>query len=150
MNQEEFKETIDMAIQAEIDAANFYRNLRESVKNESSKVLLKELENMEWAHKHILEHLDTATIEEYEGTTIPDLKISESLLTPTNHEHISVQEIIVLAIKREEEALQRYTKLAEETDDQRIKKLLLHIASQEAKHKLQLETIYDEEILYEN
>ena len=150
MNQEEFQEIINEAIQAEIDAANFYRHLRENVQNDTSRVLLKELEKMEWAHKHILEHLDTTDIDENDTINVPDLKISESLLTPAEHDGMSVQEVIVLAIKRDEEAWKKYKNLANKTNNPKIKKILLHIANEEAKHKLQLETIYDEEILYEN
>jgi rubrerythrin len=150
MNKEEFQDVINNAIQLEIDAANFYRGLQEQVKNDSSKILLKELENMEWGHKHILEHLDVEGIENYESKNIPDLKISESLIDPVDNSYMSIQDVLATAIKREEEAMLLYSKLADETDDQRIKNLLLRLADEEAKHKLQLETIYDTEILYEN
>jgi rubrerythrin len=63
---------------------------------------------------------------------------------------MSIQEIIITAMKREEAARDRYGNLAMETDDIRIKNLLLRLSDEEAKHKLQLETIYDTEILYEN
>ncbi len=150
MTQEEFNAVIKDAIEAEIDAANFYRSLQANVRNDTSRVLLKELENMEWAHKHILEHLDSADVAEYEKIDVPNLKISESLVTPVEHPEMSVQEVIILAIKREEQAWKRYSDLAEQTDNPRIKQLLQRLADEEAKHKLQLETIYDDEVLYEN
>ena len=150
MTREEFDAVIKDAIQSEIDAANFYRSLQKNVRNDTSKVLLKELENMEWAHKHILEHLDTADIMEYEKIDVPNLKISDSLVAPVEHPEMSVQDIIILAIKREEQAWKRYMELAQSTDNPRIKQLLQRLADEEAKHKLQLETIYDDEGLYEN
>jgi len=150
MNLQEFQEVIKQAIQAEIDAANFYKSLQEKVRNDSSKVIFKELENMEWGHKHILEHLDTQGIENFESANIPNLKISESLIVPPETSNMSIQEIIITAIKREETAWKLYSELSKETDDIRIKNLLLRLADEEAKHKLQLETIYDNEILYEN
>ncbi len=150
MNKEEYQEIINNAIQLEIDAANFYRGLQEQVKNDSSKVLLKELENMEWGHKHILEHLDVEGIENYQTLNIPDLKISESLLDPADNSYMSIQDVLATAIKREEEAMKLYTRLADETEENRIKNLFVRLADEEAKHKLQLETIYDTEILYEN
>jgi rubrerythrin len=150
MNLQEFQEVVKEAIQAEINAANFYRSLQDQVKSDTSKVILKELENMEWGHKHILEHLDTEGIEQYESAKIPDLKISETMIVPPETSHMSIQEIIITAMKREEAARDRYGNLAMETDDIRIKNLLLRLSDEEAKHKLQLETIYDTEILYEN
>jgi rubrerythrin len=66
------------------------------------------------------------------------------------HPEMSVQEVIILAIKREEQAWKRYLELAKSTDNPRIKQLLQRLADEEAKHKLQLETIYDDEGLYEN
>lgn len=150
MNLQEFQQVIKQAIQAEIDAANFYKSLQEKVRNDSSKVILKELENMEWGHKHILEHLDTQGIENFESANIPNLKIAESMIVPPETSNMNIQEIIITAIKREEAAWKRYSELSNETDDIRIKNLLLRLADEEAKHKLQLETIYDNEILYEN
>ena len=150
MNLEEFREVVKSAIQAEIDAANFYRQLQEDVKNDTSKVMLKELENMEWGHKHILEHLDTEGIEEYESVDVANLGLSETMIVPPETSNMSIQEVIITAMKREEAAWKRYSELAGQTDNPRIKKLLLRLADEEAKHKLQLETIYDNEVLYEN
>ena len=150
MDRREFQDVIDKAIQLEIEAANFYRGLQEQVKNDSSKILLKELENMEWGHKHILEHLDIEGIENYESKNIPDLKISDALIDPADNSYMSIQDVLATAIKKEEEAVKLYLELANEAGDKRIKNLLLRLADEEAKHKLQLETIYDNEILYEN
>ena len=150
MNQQEFHDVIKDAIQEEIKAANFYRSLQNLVKGDTSKVILKELENMEWGHKHILEHLDTEGIEKYESAKIPNLKIAESMIVPPATANMTVQEIIITAIKKEEAARDRYSSLANESDDLRIKNLLQRLSDEESKHKLQLETIYDTEILYEN
>ena len=150
MTESEFKNVVEDAIQREIEAANYYRNLQNLVKVDASKVILKELENMEWGHMKILQHLDAATLEEYKKQNIANLGIAESLRQPVESAHLTIQEILITAIKREENAWKMYTSLSEETDDERIKLILLKLADEEAKHKLQLETIYDQEVLYEN
>lgn len=150
MTESDFNAVIEKAIQAEIDAANYYRNLQNLIKVDASKVILKELENMEWGHMKILQNLDTATIEAYQKQDIRNLGISETLHMPAESAHLTIQEILITAIKREENAWKMYTELSEATEDNRIKLILLKLADEEAKHKLQLETIYDTEILYEN
>jgi rubrerythrin len=150
MTESDFNQVIEKAIQAEIDAANYYRNLQNIIKVDASKVILKELENMEWGHMKILQNIDSATVESYQKQDIRNLGISETLHTPAESAHLTIQEILITAIKREENAWKMYTSLSEETEDIRIKLILLKLADEEAKHKLQLETIYDTEILYEN
>ena len=150
MNEQEFNEAVQKAIQAEIEAANFYRSLQKFVKNEDAKIMLRELENMEWGHKHMLEHLNTDGIENYESAKIPDLKIANSLINPVDFSHMSIQDVITAAIKKEEEAWKTYLQLSEEYSDARIKKLFARLADEEKKHKFQLESLYDDKILYEN
>jgi rubrerythrin len=126
MTESDFNAVIEKAIQAEIDAANYYRNLQNLIK------------------------VDASTIEAYQKQDIRNLGISETLHMPAESAHLTIQEILITAIKREENAWKMYTELSEATEDNRIKLILLKLADEEAKHKLQLETIYDTEILYEN
>ena len=53
-------------------------------------------------------------------------------------------------MKKEQTAYELYTTLAEESSLPDIKKVFQKLASEEAKHKLFFETIYDEDILKEN
>jgi len=47
----------------------------------------------------------------------------------------------------EERALKLYNDMKESNKDEDLKKLFSFLANEEAKHKLRLEKIYDEEIL---
>ena len=49
-----------------------------------------------------------------------------------------------LAMKREEKAVKLYTLLGEQTDDADAKKLFQLLVQEESKHKLGLESMYDD------
>ena len=53
-------------------------------------------------------------------------------------------DILRLAMKREEKALQLYRDLSEKTDNEELLKVLKLLRQEEAKHKLALETLYDD------
>ena len=53
-------------------------------------------------------------------------------------------------MKRETNANKIYLSIANQATDETTKNIFLKLAEEEAKHKLQLETLYDEEVLKEN
>jgi rubrerythrin len=149
MLKEELVEVIKYAIERELEAADFYKDLQTKVKIQASKEMLKTFEKMELGHADILKNLDLNKIELYKPEKVNNLKLSDFMVEPVTHEEMTFQEILVIAMKREEAANKMYLYLAESTDDDRVKNLFLKLATEEAKHKLQLETMYDEEINYE-
>jgi len=80
---------------------------------------------------------------------VNDLKLNDSFVEPGIQEDLTFQDILVIAMKNEEKVKNLYTELANQVDDVAIKNLFLKLATEESKHKLQLETMYDEEINYE-
>ena len=53
-------------------------------------------------------------------------------------------EILLLAMKREEKALKLYNDFLKKADTDESKKLFKVLCQEEAKHKLALETMYDD------
>jgi rubrerythrin len=53
-------------------------------------------------------------------------------------------ELLRLAMKREEKALQLYNDLASKLEKSELVKVFKMLSQEEAKHKLKLETIYDD------
>lgn len=150
MNKETFDDVIQFAIAREIEAAQFYKDMANRTKYDSSIILFLELEKMELGHAEYLRNIQK---EGKVDATIPkvhDLKISDYMETPVANEGTTYQEAIILAMKREKAACKLYTDLANEFSDTDTKNLFLRLAAEESKHKLQLETLYDEEILMEN
>jgi len=145
-----FKEIVEFAIEREQEAADFYHELQGRVKHEWSRNILKELEEMELGHKKILQTWTGEGIEEYKFPKITDLKISDYLEEVPVNEEMGFQDVLITAMKKEESAKNLYLDLAKKSDEPATRNLFLKLAGEEAKHKLQLETIYDDEIFYEN
>ncbi len=146
-----FEEVITFAINREIEAADFYNKLQSLVKHESSIKLLKELESMEIAHADVLKKIKKEEVEsEYVSPKIQNLKISDSMEDIGPQSEMNYQEILILSIKAEQYANELYLQLADESDDKTTKNLFLRLADEEAKHKLELEKIYDDEFMVEN
>jgi rubrerythrin len=57
---------------------------------------------------------------------------------------MAYNEILMLAMKREEKALQLYNDFLEQAETEDGKKLFKILCQEEAKHKLALETMYDD------
>ncbi len=150
MDKAKFEEVIDFAIEREYEAANFYKELQSTVRQNSSKKMLEELEQMELNHAEILKNFTEEGVEEFEPPKIKDLKLSDYMVKTIPNSEMTYQEVLVTAMKREEASKKLYTALANEADNEKTKNLFLKLASEESKHKLQLETLYDDEIYQEN
>jgi rubrerythrin len=59
-------------------------------------------------------------------------------------EGMPMPEILKVAMKREEKAVKLYQTLADQTDNADAKKVFLMLVQEESKHKLALETMYDD------
>ncbi len=151
MTDEKFEELINYAIERENGAARFYKKLQGMAKNEASIELLKNLEEMELEHARILSEFNKdESVSELKRPNVKDLKLSDYMVVNPPNDEMTYQDVLVLAMKREEASKRLYVALAEESDDENTRNLFLRLAQEEATHKLQIETIYDDEILTEN
>ncbi len=152
MDKEKFNDIIDFAVEREKEAVQFYQELQEMAKFQSQKSVLKEFENMERGHIEILGNIRQAVINKPDAPLprVEDLAISDYLVESKPTADMTYQDILIIAMKREEKAHNLYTNLASESGDEAVKKLFLRLAGEEAKHKFLFEKIYDEEILTEN
>ena len=150
MNSKKFDEIIDFAINREYEAMKFYQDMQEMVKFNSQKKLLKDFELMEKAHAEILKDIRNTDFNKIEIPDIENLLISDYIVASKPYLDMNYQDIIILAMKREEASYRLYNDMASRVGNQNIKKLFLKLASEEAKHKLHFEKIYDNEILTEN
>lgn len=151
MLDKKFVELITYAIERENAAAKFYKRMQEMAKSSASKELLGELGKMEISHAEVLSEFtrDDST-SKFVAPNVANLKLSDYMTVNPPNEEMTFQEVLVLAMKREDASTKLYLALAGEADDEPTKNLFLRLSSEEAMHKNQIETIYDEEILYEN
>lgn len=151
MINKSFDEVIDFAITKEHEAATLYRNLRHLAKLESSRQLLKELEEMEIGHAVTLSRLvDDGEVQLHEAAKVQHMKIADSADPDEVDGELNVQTLLSIAIRDEDMSCKLYTDLAQRSDDEQVKILLLRLANEEAQHKHQLEEVYESEILKEN
>ena len=147
MELNNFKEVVTFAIRKEAEAYNLYTTYSQLVKNPGTKVMFEELAKEEQKHREILEGVEKKDFSEYKLEEIPDMKISNFVDEQKFSPDMDYASALRLAIKREEFSLGLYNLMAERTDDPELKKLFSALAQEESKHKLRLETEYDENVL---
>jgi rubrerythrin len=149
MYKTNFEEIINFAIEREKETVEFYQNLQTKVRFKNQKNMLKDLEKMEEGHIKILKNLRQKKLKDLKLKKVLDLKISNYLVEKEPTEDMDFQDILIVAMKREEASTNLYKDLSTKVDAE-TKKLFLKLAQEEAGHKLQFETLYDEHVLREN
>ena len=147
MDEKKFQEIIKFAIDKEIKSYNFYTNASQVAKYSGAKDLFSDLAQQEVGHRKMLEKLDLEKIVQAKIEKVPDLKISDYIVDAEFKPDMPYADILRIAIKMEERALKLYNNMNQSNQDENLKKLFSLLANEEAKHKLRLEKIYDDEIL---
>lgn len=147
MDEKKFKEIIKFAIEKEIKSFNFYVKASKLAKFSGARDLFSDLAKEEVGHRKMLEKLDTKKMVQSKIEKVPDLKISDYIVDAEFKPDMLYADILRMAIKMEERALKLYKNMNKANRDEILKKLFSLLANEEAKHKLRLEKIYDDEIL---
>ena len=150
MTKEKFNEVIDFAIQGEKDAVVFYQELQTKSKFQAQRKMLKEYEDMEKGHVIVLENIRKRGMQNIAVKEVTNLNISEYLVDVKPSADMDYQDILIVAMKKEEQAQKLYTNMAGNFSGTELETLFLKLAAEEAEHKLQFETLYDEHVLKEN
>ena len=142
-----FKDALTFAIRKEAEAYNLYTTYGQLVKTPGLKKMFQELAQQEKLHREILENIDKKDVSAYILKEVPDLKIGDFVKEEEFSPDMDYASALRLAIKLEENSLKLYHHLTGGTDDPELKKLFSSLAQEESKHKLRLETEYDESVL---
>ena len=139
-------EILEFAIDGEKEAVAFYTSLAEEATRASLKQVFEDFAKEEGKHVALLTDIsgNKEKIDSYEFKTIPDLKISDYMVEIEYKEGMPMPEILKIAMKREEKAVKLYSMLAGQTDNEDVKKVMLMLVQEESKHKLGLESMYDD------
>jgi rubrerythrin len=145
----EFKsidDIVDYAIEKEIEAAEFYEKAAKTIEIVGASEVLKDYAAEERKHEQILKDLkeNKARIEEYKFEKIQDIKRSDYLVEMTYRPDMNYEDLMRLAMKREEKANQLYLTLAKATDNEEHAQFFTLLAQEELKHKNSLEKLYDD------
>lgn len=144
------EEVLEYAIKSEENANAFYTAWSKKVEDRALAVVFTELADEEMKHKEFLLGVKEGETLKPAEKEIIDLKISDYTVDVKASTDMDYQDALTLAMQREKEAYKLYAGLAANCADAGIKETFFALAQEEAKHKLRLEIMYDEEILQEN
>ncbi len=146
----DFKEVIKFAIAREEDAIEAYGGMSERAKSPGLKDLLLELQEEEKNHKKLLLEMSPEKIAALKPEKVLDLKISDYLVEEPAGPEMNFQDLLIFAAKKEQKAVELYSKLKSSTDNADLQKLFDFMAEQEKAHKFKLEVKYEEHVLEED
>ncbi len=152
MAHKQLREIMDMAIQFEADASEFYATAAGIAKDPSAKIMLNEFASIELKHKEKLESFNLDGVAE-EHHTVPkthDLHISDYLVDKQITPDSTSQDIMVHAMKREQKAYEFYARMLKVVTSADVRSLFEELAEEELEHKSKIETEYDDVVYKEN
>ncbi len=139
-------EILSFAVDREKEAVEFYTSLAKEASRASLKETFERFAKEEQKHVMLLSDMagNKEKIDSYEFKTITDLKISDYMVETEYEKGMPMPEILKIAMKREEKAVKLYSMLADKTDNEDAKKVFMILVQEESKHKLALESMYDD------
>ena len=143
-----FAELVQFGVKKESDTEAFYRYWAQRLADPGARVLLSELAQEELKHRVFFENLKETDMQPGEADEVIDLHIGDYLLPEEIYEGSSIQDVLISAIHREDSAIKFFAYLAERGG--KIRPTFEQLAAEEKKHKLRLETFYDDNILTED
>lgn len=147
MQDYSFGEVIRMAARKEEESVRFYRKASEMVHLSGTRQLFLELADEETRHQEMLENLDLTLVDAAQPEKVPDLHISDYLVEPPFTERMHYDEILRVAMKREEKSVHLYRHLLSKAREEKVQNLLRFLLEQESRHKYRLEREYDDNVL---
>ena len=141
-------EIIDFAIAREVEAEEFYKSVAEQESFAGKKEMFLEFAAEEKKHQALLGDLKAGkvgkSLEDYKFKWISDIKRSNYVHEVAYRPGMAYQDILLLACKREEKALALYNELQIKAEMADARKVFKVLCQEEARHKLVLETMYDD------
>ncbi len=140
MDLEQYKKVISDAIEAEIEARKFYEDVASRIKNDALKALFMKFAKEEAGHETVLKSvLKQEKMDKSYFNLEKDFKVAETIAMPEVTENMDFKAAIGIAMKNEEIAMKQYSDLADNCDDENLKKVFLDLAAMESSHKARME-----------
>ena len=149
---DELTELFDTAIYKEIASEALYVAARKNTRDPGAKTLMRELAEEEKKHAEWLKNFSEKGFAKHDWHPgkVRDLKISDYLTGGDSLEVASLQDTLIFAMKREQQAVEFYSQMMSVMRDRDAKLLCQRLAQEELKHKLKLETFYDDQFYTED
>ncbi len=142
------------AIQREIDAYAMYSSAAANVDDPQARDMLNDLAAQEVGHRTRLEGLLEGKVfrvlSKRQQQQVEDLKITDYLVEVPLNDDSDLQDVLIVAGKREDASHNLYASLGQVAEDDDTQKLFEFLANEELVHKRRVETLYDQIIYREN
>ena len=139
---------LDFAIEKEIEAAEFYQSVSEQEAFLDKRQMMIDFAAEERKHQKLLEDVKAGSIgqsvDDYQFKWIADLKRSNYVADIEYHSGMGYGDLLLMAMKREEKSLLLYNDMLPNAQTEEQKKIFKMLCQEEAKHKLALETMFDD------
>jgi rubrerythrin len=149
MKFDTLQDILTFAIRREHDARELYLMFRDRVKDAGAKTLLEDLANQELGHKNLLENVLKGGMIEHIGgeAKVTDLHLSDYIIAEDIGSGSSPQDVMLFAIKKEQEAYNIYHRLHGNYEKSELGGLFSRLAKEELSHKETLEREYEEHFM---
>ena len=143
---DELTELLDTAMYREIVSQAIYEAGQKNTKNQAAIALMKELAGEEVQHVALIREFKEKKTDKhiYHSEMVPDLMISEYVIGSDVLEASGLQDTLIFAMKHEQQAVEFYSKMTRILRYDIAKRLCEKLVHEELKHKLRLETFYDD------
>ena len=142
MNRAQYDTILKNAIQGEIAAQNFYQAAADKMKDTFLKDLFLGFVREEKKHQKILEGFQASIPEALPFDEKRDYHVAETTPDPVVSSDMTPTDAFALAMKKEEEAMNHYTNLANGCTDAKQKEIFLELAAMERDHKQKMESAF--------
>lgn len=142
MNHEQYREILEDAIEREIDAQQFYRDAAGRMQDSFLRELFTEFASEEKKHENILAGFLEAMPESLPFDESRNYRVAETVGSPEVSEQMKPADAFALAMKKEEEAMNQYTVLADGCTDPEQERVFRSLAAMEREHKLKMEQAF--------
>jgi rubrerythrin len=143
----QFEEIIRFAMDKEREAVLFYEDLARKTEGPAIREALLSMANEERKHEKMLKGLTPKNIRFVEPPSQPDMKLSDYVVDVEPARDLSYQEILIIAMKREEKAYALYSDLETRAPDPATRKIFTLLKGEELRHKSILEREYEQRVL---
>lgn len=142
MDAETFDRIMLESIAAEIAARDFYRQAADRIDDPATRDTFLSLSADEEKHREILETFRFNPAARVTFEKVTDFQVAENEQVPDMTFDMSPAEALGIAIKKEQEAMERYQHFADQCEDAEIEKLYSELAAMERGHKVRLENLF--------
>jgi rubrerythrin len=143
---------IERAIAIEEESITLYTTLAGAAQNVAVRTRLEELAAMERGHKARLQEIQRGNIRwalsRSQAMPVSDMRLSDHLEAKPIDANADYQDVLLAAARREKVTHDFYQAMSELVDDKLVKSVFEMLSAEELRHKVTLETIY-EQVVYQ-